>query len=50
VAGQYADQKARPLVYEPGIYGDLRLVLLTNAVLKMMTVDEILQALRTEKP
>jgi hypothetical protein len=50
VAGQLADQKARPLVYEPEIYGDQRLVLLTNADIKTMTVEEVLDALHKEKP
>jgi hypothetical protein len=33
VAGQRADRGAIPLVYEPGSYGDRRLVLLTNGTL-----------------
>jgi hypothetical protein len=48
VPGQVADRGVRPLVYEPGVYGDLRLVLLTNADVRMMTVEEVLEALRAE--
>lgn len=48
VAGQFADRGARPLAYEPGIHGDLRLVLLTNADIKTMTAEEVLEALKKE--
>jgi len=50
VAGQHADRDANPLVYEPGIYGERRLVLLTNGTIKAMVLDEVLQALPPEKP
>ncbi len=50
VPGQQADCGALPLVYEPGIHGDQRLVLLTSGDIKTMSLEEILQALPPEKP
>lgn len=49
VGGQQADKGAVPLVYEPGLYGSERLVLLTNGQVERMTVDRI-QALLPGKP
>jgi hypothetical protein len=50
VAELRANQRATPLVYEPEIEGDRRLVLLTDGTIKPMAVEEILQALSPEKP
>jgi hypothetical protein len=50
VGGQTADHGAAPLVYEPGVYGDRRLVLLTNGAIRAMRIEEILEALPPEKP
>ena len=50
VAGQTVDQGASPLVYEPGTYGERRLVLLTDRTIKAMALEEILQMLPPEKP
>jgi len=41
-----ADKGAVPLVYEPGIFGSVRLVLLTDGSIGEMTLEEIRQALR----
>jgi hypothetical protein len=46
--GQAADRGAAPLVYEPGVFGDRRLVLLTNGAVRLMGLDEILTALPPE--
>ncbi len=50
VAGLRADQDAAPLVYEPGIHGDRRLVLLTNGAIQEMTLEQIVRGLPPEKP
>ncbi len=50
VPGLAADQGAAVVAYEPGVYGDRRLVLLANGAIKPMTLDDILQALPPEKP
>lgn len=48
VGGLIADQGSLPLVYEPGAFGDPRLVLLTNGTIQPMDVEEILAALPPE--
>jgi hypothetical protein len=50
VPGLTADQGAAVVAYEPGVYGDRRLVLLTNGDIKPMKLEEILHALPPEKP
>ncbi len=50
VPGLSADQGPFALAYEPGAFGDRRLVLLANGAIKPMTLEEILQALPPEKP
>jgi hypothetical protein len=50
VPDQRADREARPLVYEPGIYGSTRLVLLTSGAIAEMSLEEILTNLLPEKP
>ncbi|HEY7427942.1 MAG TPA: hypothetical protein VH682_27160 [Gemmataceae bacterium] len=50
VAGLRAGQGTMPLVYEPEIDGDRRLVLLADGAIKPMPLEEILHALSPEKP
>jgi hypothetical protein len=50
VAGQAADRGSKLLAYEPGLYGDRRLVLLTDGEIKPMTLADILEVLPAEKP
>jgi hypothetical protein len=47
VGGQVADQGESPLVIEPGIFGDDRLVLLTNGEARLITEVELRRALRS---
>ena len=47
--GQVADQGETLLAYEPDIHGDRRLVLLTNGIIKEMSLEEILKALPPER-
>jgi hypothetical protein len=46
VSGLKADEGNRPLVYEPGIYGNQRLVLFTNGAIRTLPVAEIQDALK----
>ncbi|HTU19630.1 MAG TPA: hypothetical protein VMG10_16335 [Gemmataceae bacterium] len=48
VGGLIADQGSVPLDYEPGAFGDPRLVLLTNGTIQAMDVEEILASLPPE--
>lgn len=48
VSGLIADSGSFPLVYEPGAFGDRRLVLLTNGTIQEMEVEEILASLPLE--
>lgn len=44
VAGLRADEGNTPLAYEPGIYGSQRLVLFTSGAIKMMNLEDVVQA------
>ncbi|MHB1422980.1 MAG: hypothetical protein ACYC3I_07260 [Gemmataceae bacterium] len=48
VGGLTADRGSVPLVYEPGDFGDPRLVLLTNGSIETRDVEEILASLPPE--
>ena len=50
VTNQAADKGAVPLVYEPGIFGSDRLVLLTSGAIEWMSLEAILTALPPEAP
>jgi len=48
VGGLVADRDSVPLVYEAGVFGEPRLVLLTNGSVETKTVEEILASLPPE--
>jgi hypothetical protein len=50
VGGQAAGQGMRVLVYEPGLFGRDRLVLLANGAIKSMKAEQVAQALTKQKP
>ncbi len=50
VGGSLTTLPARPMAFEPEIYGPYRLVLFTNGEIRRMTSEELAQILPTEKP
>jgi hypothetical protein len=48
--GEKIDQGEIPLVYEPGIFGVERLVLLTSGTIRGMTIEEIRRSLTSGEP
>lgn len=48
VGGLIADRGSFPLVYEPAIFGDRRLILLTNGTIQEMDIEQILESLPPE--
>jgi hypothetical protein len=46
VSGQVISEDPQPLVYEPAIYGDYRLVLFTNGKIRRISTGELAQAER----
>jgi hypothetical protein len=49
VAGQTADVGHSPLAYEPGLFGDGRLVLMTDGRIALMSPEEISRSLAGER-